>query len=90
MSEQGRDLTWDAMATVAERMDAESESYTVLAARRRFLLRWTIEEGLLAFHEANDHFELVRARPFFSESWIDHQPVQEAAAKIGQYLRTNV
>ena len=64
----------------------KAKSYTVLAARRRFLLRWTIEEGLLAFHEANDHFQLVRARPFFSGSWIDHQPVQEAAAKIGQYL----
>jgi hypothetical protein len=86
---QGRDLTRDAMVTVADRM---SERYVtsgkrISVASKRSIRRWTVEEGLAASDTVTEVFEVVRVRPLFGNSWRVIQPVQTAAARIGAFVR---
>ena len=84
-----RDLTWDAMFTVAARMDddARSEGIDIVAARDRSLRRWSVTEGLRADDGSTELFEPVRTRPFIGGTWEEIQPGKDAAANIGAFLR---
>ena len=90
----GRDLTWDALVTVAERLDREAskadnprEALSVRAARRRSSAWLSVSEGLAAANNWTDIFEPVRRRQWVGRRWREVQPIQQAAAKIGAFLR---
>ena len=86
-----RDLPWDAMVTVAEKLEplTEGTTLTVRARRRRSLLRVT--EGLEVVDNWTDVFEPVRWRWWWisplADRWSEVQPVQTAASHIGSFLR---
>lgn len=87
-----RDLTWDAMVTVAERLKplTDGSTLTVRAGRQYSLLKWRVTEGLEVFDNWTDVFEPVRRRALWSplpgDRWKDIRPVQEAASHVGQFL----
>ena len=87
--EMTRDLTWDAIVTVAADLNGryQDADATVQGRRRRSLLRWRVTEGLWSGNDQAGVFEPVRSRRFFRSGWTDEQPVQAAAAKIGTRLR---
>jgi hypothetical protein len=84
-----RDLAWDAIVTVADRLSRqhESESISVKGARRRSLVGWSVTEGLETVDNWTDVFEPVRQRRLLGRTWTECQPVQQAASKIGTFLR---
>ena len=84
-----RDLVWDAVLTVAERMSEEYEDtgLVVRGARRRSFRTLSVTEGLLATDKWTDVFEPVRRRRIFSSQWTEVEPIQEAAARVGTFLR---
>lgn len=84
-----RDLTWDAIVTVAADLNDryQDADATVQGRRRRSLLRWRVTEGLWSGNDQGGAFEPVRSRRLFSREWGDEQPVQAAASKIGTRLR---
>ena len=85
-----RDLMWNAIYTAAERLGERSPHGTLrIRARRRWsLLQWSVLEGLATQDSWTDIFEPVRKRALFSATWPEVQPVQEAAAKVGLYMRS--
>ncbi len=89
MEEDGRDAVWDAIVTVAARMNKrnEAEGLEIAAHRERSVTKWAVTEGLHAGDYWTDVFEPVRQRGLLGGRWRDVQPVQEAAAKIGAFLR---
>jgi len=89
VEEDGRDLVWDAISTVAARMMKryEGEGLEITAHRERSVTKWAVTEGLHAGDYWTDVFEPVRQRRLLGGRWQDVQPVQEAAAKIGAFLR---
>lgn len=82
-----RDLTWDAMCQVADRLDqrAHAQDLLVYARRKRSLL--FVTEGLWVGDKWTDVFEPVRRRPHLLRIWRELQPVQDASSKIGGFLR---
>lgn len=84
-----RDLPWAAMYEVATRLDERTAgtSLTVRTARRRSLLCWRVVEGLEVVDNWTDVFEPVRERHLLRSAWQEVQPMQEAASKIGQFLK---
>jgi hypothetical protein len=84
-----RDPTWDAMCEFADRCDASGRSaeLEVVAYRRR---RWlvTVVEGLWVGDLWTDVFEPVRTRSVFGGQWTERQSVEQAAAKIDEFLRS--
>lgn len=84
-----RDLTWAAIYDVAKRLNDRVEGSTpeVEPVRRRSLLYWTVTEGIAVRDNWTDVFEPVRRRRIFGKKWKDVQPVQEAASKVGGFLR---
>jgi hypothetical protein len=88
-----RDLTWDAIVTVAGRLSRESaesglgrEALVVRGVRRRSP-GWVVE-GLGASNNwTHGVYEPVRRRRWLSRRWSDLQPVPEAARKIGAFMR---
>ncbi len=87
--EPGRDLVWDAMWTVAKRLSARAteSAIEVQAVRRRSLRGWSVTEGLWFGNLWVEGFEPVRKRRLLGERWYEVQPVQDAAAKVGRFLR---
>ena len=86
-----RDLPWDAMVTVAERLEPLTEGTTLtVRARRRHSLLW-VTEGLEVVDNWTDVFEPVRRRwwwvPRRVVGWTEIQPVAEAASHVGSFLR---
>lgn len=86
---KGRDLDADAMVTVAERMNDRYPDPTLIirASRRRSLLRWSVVEGLEVADKWTDVYEPVRKRRMLVGPWEQVQPVQQAASKIGGFMR---
>ena len=97
-----RDLTWDAIVTTAERLSDKYHAeifdhggeFELHPHRRRSFRRWEIAEGFLLIgywvtRETRDPdvFEPVRERRMLSAAWHEVQPVQAAAAAIGERLR---
>ncbi len=84
-----RDLIWAALYDVADRLNRRTSGSTleVRAARRRSLLRWTVVEGLEVIDNWTDVFEPVRSRRLLGTAWTEIQPVQQAASKVGAFLR---
>jgi hypothetical protein len=94
--ESQRDLAWDAIATVAERLNAraaqddrwdERERLVVKGKRQRLLATWTVREGLYFGNLSTYGFEVVRERRFFGRRWTEKQSVAEAASRVGSFLR---
>ena len=87
--ESGRDLIWDALYTVAKRLNRSGRAgeLEVRALRRRSWRRWEVVEGLWVGDNWPDVFEPVRCRRILGHRWQDLQPVQQAASKIGTFLR---
>lgn len=87
MAERGRDLTWDAMCEFAERINASGRcaELEVRTARKH---QWvvTVVEGIWVGDRWTDVFEPVRRRTIFSDRWTELQPVELAAAKVGDFL----
>ena len=83
-----RDLTFDAMSTVAERLSAQyADSGLAVAARqRRSLWRWSVTDRLEVGDNWTNVVEVVRRRRFFYTAWNDVQSVPEAASKIGRFI----
>lgn len=87
-----RDLTWDALVTVAERLNREAsgaelgkENLTVKA--RRLSPFWLeVSEGLEAANNWTVVFEPVRQRRRPCRRWREVQPIQQAASRIGEFL----
>lgn len=77
------------MYEVATRLNERTgdSGLEVRASRRRSLLGWSVEEGIEVVDNWTDVFEPVRRRRFFGSRWQEVQPVQEAASKIGWFLR---
>jgi hypothetical protein len=83
-----RDLTWVAIFTVAERMTERYDTaLTIRAARRRSLLGWNVTDGLEVVDNWTRVFEPVRTRSLLGRTWNEVQPVQEAASKVGTFIR---
>lgn len=84
-----RDLVWAALFDVADRLNRRVSGSTleVRAARRRSFLRWTVVEGLEVTDNWTDVFEPVRTRRLLQSEWTEVQPVQQAASKVGAFLR---
>ena len=84
-----RDQTWAAIYNVADRMNRRYTDTTlrVRPVRQRTLRAWRVVEGLRAADNWTDVFEPVRRRRFFGRRWTEIQPVQQAAAKIGRFIR---
>jgi hypothetical protein len=84
-----RDLTWDNMVRVADRMTRRyADSGLVTRARRqRSIVSWTTTDGLQTVDNWTNVFEPVRRRRFFGRVWSEVQPLQEAASKVGTFLR---
>ncbi len=84
-----RDLTWAAIYEVAERLNRRVGDSTleVRPVRRRSFLRWTVTEGIAVIDNWTDVFEPVRRRRIMRREWEGVQPLQEAASKIGTFLR---
>jgi hypothetical protein len=89
-----RDLTWDALVAVAERLNDESasagrgkETLTVRAARRRSATWLVVSEGLEATNLWTEVFEPVRRRWWLGRRWREVQPLQQAASRVGAFLR---
>jgi hypothetical protein len=82
-------LTWDAICTVAERVNDRysASGLHVIATRRRSLWRWVVVEGLSIWDEYTDVFEPVRSRRPFTVAWIEIQSVASAASHVGAFLR---
>ena len=55
--------------------------------RRRSLRSWSVTEGLLVSDKWTDVFDPVRKRRIFSSHWAGVEPVQEAASRLGTFLR---
>jgi len=70
--EDGRDLVWDAIVTVAERMNQryEGSALEIAAHRERSLTQWSVTEGL----HAGDDWTGLRARQTTA-------PVRKAVAR---------
>jgi len=82
-----RDLTWDALVAVAERLSERSEDTVQVWAYRRGFLRVT--EGLDAGNKwVYGLAQPVRWRWRFSSHWHEVQPVQGAASKVGAFMRS--
>jgi hypothetical protein len=84
--ERGRDLVWDALVTTAERLNRSAIDTVEVSAFRRGLFRVT--EGL----NVGDLWvyvppEPVRWRWRFSRHWHEAQPIQDAASKMGAFMR---
>ena len=84
-----RDLTWDAMVTVAERLNREAGGLTshVRASRQRSWLTLTVTEGLEVADNWTEAFEAVRKRRLPRGAWTEIQPVAQAASTVGRFLR---
>lgn len=84
-----RDLPWAAIREAAARLNERATGTTleVKAARRRSLRRWRVVEGLAVVDNWTDVFEPVRERRPFMSSWREVQPLEEAASKVGWFLR---
>lgn len=84
-----RDLPWAAIHEVGARLSEHLAGTTleVRAAWRRSLLRWRVVEGIQVVDNWTDVFEPVRRRHVLGSRWHEVQPVQDAASKIGQFLR---
>lgn len=84
-----RDLTWDAIVTVAERLNARAvaQGLAVASARRRSWRQVEVVEGLHCGDRWTDVFEPVRSRRMLGARWQEIQPVPEAASKIGTFMR---
>lgn len=77
------------MYTAAERLTARycaGDTLRVAAYERRNLTN--VVQGLQVFDKWTDYTEPVRERRYFSRNWTEIQLVQEAASKIGAFLRT--
>ena len=88
MATRERDQAWSAMYTAAERLTArycEGDTLSVAAYQQRNLTK--VIQGLRVSDKWTDGKEAVRERRYFSNKWIELQPVQEAASKIGAFLR---
>lgn len=81
-----RDPTWDAMASVAERLSGHG-SIGVRAARRRSWLTLTVTQGLAVEDNWTDVVEPVRKRHFLSARWEALQTGSEVASAVGHFLR---
>ena len=76
------------MYTAAERLTArycEGGTLRVTAYQQRNLTK--VVQGLAVWDKWTDGTEPVRERRYFSNKWTELQPVQEAASKIGAFLR---
>jgi hypothetical protein len=75
--------------TTAERMRdrAEGQRLELKARRRRSLIHWSASEGFELTNRWTDVFEPVRSRHLIGGRWREVQPIQEAASKIGRFLR---
>lgn len=84
-----RDLAWDAMVAVAERMERsyDLQGLRISASRRRSWRRWQVIEGLSASDLWTDVFEPVRYRRILGSSFCELQTVSAAAASVGEFLR---
>jgi hypothetical protein len=83
-----RDQAWAAMYTAAERLTSrycQADTLKVAAYQRRNLTN--VVQGLQVWDDWTDYDEPVRERRYFSKKWHELQPVQEAASKIGSFLR---
>lgn len=61
--------------------DLEVQAYR----KRQWLI--TVVEGIWVGNKWTDVFEPVRRRSIFRDQWIELQPVEVAAAKIGNFLK---
>lgn len=76
------------MYTAAERLTARycgGDTLRVAAYQRRNLTK--VVQGLPVWDKWTDYDEPVRERRYFSKKWNELQPVQEAASRIGTFLR---
>ena len=62
-------------------------SLVAKAKRRRSVLSWTRTDGLQSLDNWTDVFEPVRQRRLFGRRWAEIQSAQEAASKIGTFMR---
>ena len=88
MAKHERDQTWAAMYTAAERLTSRygtGDTLKVAAFQRRNLTN--VVQGMQVWDEWTEYTEPVRERRYFSSKWTDLQPVQDAASKIGTFLR---
>jgi hypothetical protein len=84
-----RDQPWAPIYNVADRMNRRYTDTTlrVRPVRRRVIRGWCVVEGLEAAHNWTDVFEPVRRGRMFGRRWTELQAVQQAPAKIGQFIR---
>jgi hypothetical protein len=82
-----RDQTAAAMFTVSERMTSRYCEGTTLTVQPNTRGLFKVVQGLLVSDNWTDVFEPVRTRRRFSDHWTEVQSVQDAAAKIGVFLR---
>jgi hypothetical protein len=83
----GDAASWDEIVAAAQRLDREfgDSPFTVAAARRRYLNRWAVREGLHLGNRWTDVFEDVRVRRFFSTRWTTVQTVASAETCIREF-----
>jgi hypothetical protein len=86
--DHARDLAWDAISTVAERLNARTEGTTLEVRAKRRRIGRRVVEGIEVVDRWTNVWEPVRERPAWARNrWREVQPVQTAASKIGTFLR---
>jgi hypothetical protein len=88
-SESGRDLDRAAIWTTAEKLGKRyrPNSLTVRGKTRFSFFKWTRTEGIQVVDNWTQIFEPVRTRALFGGRWREVQSLQEAASKVGWFLR---